>query len=320
MFKYYGNKNKMVAAIRAAIPSQYNEYLELCAGIAAVARKVIDSNIPRTIVEKDHGQATLLKQVQQNPVEIALRLKELGYSRDVFDDALEMKKRNYEGCSKIETAVYRKILTDQSYNASCSCYRDIDKGCDDSIDLLISANRSRERYLRQILPDCCTFSEEMQGIEIIEGDMFDYLGKLDDSNLFCTIDPPYEPSKRSAGQKGYDQDWSDGMHLRLMEALYKQYLHKKLNAKVMIFCYVNLEDLQSDIYCRYLMRMGFTLYLLKDVYLPQIYSKKIKDKIDNLEKTRKKKKVVECIFINYEPIAKGIVVPERVIKYEDVFG
>ena len=48
--------------------------------------------------------------------------------------------------------------------------------------------------------------------------------------------------------------------------------------------------------------------------------KRIKDKIDNLEKTRKKKKVVECIFINYEPIVKGIVEPERVIKYEDVFG
>lgn len=320
MFKYYGNKNKMVAAIRAAVPSQYSEYLELCAGIAAVARKVIDRSVPRTIVEKDHGQATLLKQVQQNPLDVALKLKELGYSRDVFEEALEMKKRNYDGCSELETAVYRKVLTDQSYNASCSSYRDIDKGCEDNVDLLISANRNRERYLRQILPDCCMFSEELQGVEIIEGDMFDYLERLNNTNLFCMIDPPYQPSKRSAGQKGYDQDWSDGMHHRLMETLYKQYLHNKLKAKVMIFCYVNLDDLQSDIYCRYLMRMGFTLYLLKDVYLPQIYSKKIKDKIDNLEKTRKKKKAVECIFINYEPVAKGIVVPERMIKYEDVFG
>lgn len=320
MFKYYGNKNKMVAAIRAAIPSQYNEYLELCAGIATVARKVIDSSVPRTVVEKDHGQAILLKQVQQNPLEVASRLIELGYSRDVFDDALEMKQRNYEGCSELEIAVYRKILTDQSYNTTCSSYRDIDQGIDDSIDLLIRANKIRERYFRQLLSDCCTFSEEMSGIEIVEGDMFDHLEKLDNPNLFCTIDPPYEPSKRSAGQKGYDQDWSDGTHQRLMENLYKQYLHKKLNAKIMICCYVNLSDLKNDLYCRYLLRMGFTLYLLQDAYLPQIYSKKIKDKIESLKKERKKKKVVECVFINYEPIAQGIVVPERIIKYKDVFS
>lgn len=125
--------------------------------------------------------------------------------------------------------------------------------------------------------------------------------------------------KAKIDKKGYDHDWSDGMHQRLMENLYKQYLHKKLNAKIMICCYVNLSDLKNDLYCRYLLRMGFTLYLLQDAYLPQIYSKKIKDKIESLEKERKKKKVVECVFINYEPIAQGIVVPERIKNYEDVF-
>lgn len=320
MFKYYGNKNGMVAAIRAAAPSQYDEYLELCAGIATVARKVVNHSVPRVIVEKDHGQATLLQQVQKNPIEVAVRLQELGYSRDVFENALDMKKRNYNGCSEIETAVYRKILTDQSYNASCISYRDIDKGSEDDIALLISANRYRERYQRQILPDCYSFSKELQGAEIIEGDMFDYIDNLNNPNLFCAIDPPYQPTKRSAGQKGYDQDWSEGTHQKLMEFLYKQYLAGELKAKIMIFCYVNLEDMQSDIYCRYLMRMGFSLYLLKDVYLPQVYSKKIKEKISNREKKSSKNKAVECIFINYEPVGKGIVVPERVFTYEDVFG
>ena len=94
MFKYYGNKHGMVAAIRAAAPTQPGEYLELCAGIATVARKVVNHSVPRVIVEKDHGQATLLQQVEKNPKEVAVRLQELGYSRDVFEKAVDMKKRN----------------------------------------------------------------------------------------------------------------------------------------------------------------------------------------------------------------------------------
>jgi site-specific DNA-adenine methylase len=302
----------MVRIIRAAAPSDYSNYLELCAGIATVARKIADNHVPRTVVEKDHGQAELLKQVKTEPYELAERLFKLGYSRDVFEYALEMKTHKYYGCSSVETAMCRKILTDQSMNDNTINYRNIDKGADDDISLMIGAMKYRERYLRQIFPDCAAFSQEMQGITVIEGDMFDYLNRLCEPELWCTVDPPYRPDVRNAGMKGYDEDWEESTHLKLMEELYNMYLNNKLKAKVLICCYVDLDDMQGDVYCRYLMRMGFKLYLLQDVYRPTINSDQVKMK--------HKSRATECVFINYEPVAGDIVEPERMFTYEDVFG
>jgi site-specific DNA-adenine methylase len=228
----------------------------------------------------------------------------------VFEEALDMKKQNYHGCSDIETAVYRKILTDQSYNAMCMTYRDIDKG--DDVYVAIKAAQYRNRYTRQILPDCSSLSQELQGINIIEGDMFDYVEQLKNPGLWCTIDPPYRPSARAAGKKGYDQDWSEVTHQRLMEELWSMHMQQELKAKIMIFCYANLADLQNDLYCRYLLKMGFDLYLLKDIYLPKICSRRVHSK--------KKKMNTECIFINYEPVGGDIVGQGRRFTVKDVYG
>jgi site-specific DNA-adenine methylase len=252
--------------------------------------------------------------VKDNPIDVAMKLQEWGYSRDIFDEAKEMKKQNYMGCSDLDIAAYRKVLTDQSYNAACCTYRDIDRGCDDDVNILISAKKYRERYHRQLLPDCMAFSQEIQGTNVIQGDMFDYLNRLHEPDLWCLMDPPFQPKKRSAGMKGYDEDWSEATHLKLLETLYGMYLKQQLQAKIMIFCYVDMDNMQGDLYCRYLLSMGFSLFLLKDQYLPRIFSDAVKNK------GKRKKKVTECAFINYEPVAGDIVEPERMFTYEDVFG
>jgi hypothetical protein len=156
------------------------------------------------------------------------------------------------------------------------------------------------------------FSSELAGAKIIEGDMFDYLEKLNNPELFCFIDPPYRPKVRAAGKRGYDEDWSEGTHQRLMEELWGMYLRKELKAQIMICCYVNLEDMQRDLYCRYLLKMGFTLYLLKDVFLPKVCSQRVHSK--------KKQMNIECIFINYEPAGGDIVGPGRRFTFQDIYG
>lgn len=313
MIKYYGNKTRLAKHLQGALPIDYKEYLELCAGSAAIARKLIVRSVPRTIVEKDHGQATLLMQIQKNPIVVADRLLEVGYNRDVFEAAMSMKKAHYLGVSELETAVARKVLTDMSYNAMCTSYRDIDRKAENDFVETIKAQRYRERYYRQIMPDCTEMSMELQGINIVEGDMFNYLSRLSEEELFCTIDPPYRPELRAAGKKGYDQDWDFKMHFDLMDNLHKMYMDGNLKAKVMIFGYIDLFNPTEDLYCKYLLRMGFDLYLLKDVYLPKIVKENTKSK--------KRNKNTECVFINYEPIGgEGIVANGRKVTFEDLYG
>lgn len=298
----------MINQLRAMIPADgFDSYLELCAGSAAICREIIPASQPRTIVEADVGQAKLLEYMRDHPVELATEVLMQGYSREVFDAALELKKTGYKGNDK-GIAVARLQMLEMSFNSSCESFRDIDKGALDDFRLAISAEKYRERFNRRLLADSQKVSDQLQGVEIINDDMMNYLTRLNDNRLFCSIDPPYRPTLRSAGKRGYDTDWEETDHSRFLQELIKLSRAGKLNAKVLIFGYVE-PDLTKDLYCNALLPEGFTLYFLKDVCLPGIFSAK--------RVYRKKHRQWECVFVNYEPIESGIVARNRMVAFED---
>lgn len=315
MFKYYGNKGRFGSEIRAAMPSSFNKYLELCGGIASVARTIIPPSVERTVVEKDTGQVSLLKVTRDKPVELLQAMQKIPYSRDYFDYAGDIRDSGYAGCDDLLKAVVKKVLTDMSYNAACKSYRNIDLHVEDDtkdkIKHFIKAQQFRERYYRQLAPDIMRMSSELKGIDIICDDLMNHLDKLDDEDLFVMIDPPYRPAVRQAKKIGYDVDMSDNQHYDFLEKMKLMDEQGKLNAKVMIFGYVE-EELQNDLYCQYLLSMGFRLIYLKDIYLPRIVRGKM-----NKRKTVK----TECIFINYNDcMEKDFVTEDRIYTYDKVFG
>lgn len=318
MFKYYGNKGRFRAEIRAVMPLRFDSYLELCGGLASVARTIIPSGINRTVVEKDPGMVALLTVTRDKPEEFANAMSKIPYSRESFEIAEDIKNSGYVECSPIVAAVAKKILTEMSYNAACNSYRDIDKHEEDEnerdrLHQYMKAKKYRERYYRQIVPDIFKMSAELQDIDIVHDDFMNYLVKLDDEARFVLIDPPYRPAVRQA-KHGYDVDMTDTDHIRFMQELLRIHSDGKLRAKVMIFGYVE-ENLTEDLYCRCLLPLGFRLIFLKDIYLPKIFR-------DGMGMGKKKTKKYECIFINYDDCVEQDYITEedRVFTYDRVFG
>ena len=294
---------------------RFTSYLELCGGLASVARTVIPSGIKRTVVEKDPGMVALLTVTRDRPEEFADAMSKIPYCRESYELAEEIRNQGYVACDDLMMAVSKKILTEMSYNAGCGSYRDIDKHEEDEnererLKYYLRAQKYRERYYRQIVPDIFKMSEELQDIDIVHDDFMNYLVKLDDEARFVLIDPPYRPAVRQT-KHGYDVDMTDTDHIRFMQELLRIHSDGKLRAKVMIFGYVE-ENLTEDPYCRYLLPIGFRLIFLKDIYLPRI----VREGMD-----RKKTRKYECIFINYdECMEQDYVTEDRVFNYEKVFG
>ena len=311
MVKYYGNKRALIDVIKSVRPIKYNSYVEICAGMATVATDIVGNSCSRILVEKDPGQAALLKEIQQHPQELTERLLKTCYSPEEFEWAYDLQEGDYVGCSRLEIAVAKYILLEQSYNAMGTSYRDISRGSEDDVQCLLAEMKWRERYRRQVLPNIYDMSAKLQGADIIEGDMFDELWRMENKDTWVTVDTPYRPALRSAGMRGYATDMSEADHYRFCEALQSLHALGKLNAKVTIFGYVE-QNLQKDMYCQKLLPLGFKLYFAKSVYLPKVCSDRVKSK--------RKSKRYECIFCNYELTDPSVIPAERIYSYEDVFG
>jgi site-specific DNA-adenine methylase len=316
MIKYYGNKASLLNNIRAAMPKEFEKYLELCSGTAPVARKLILPGINSTIVDKDRGVVAMLQISKSDPEAFIDAMRRVPYTRDSFELAQSIRDGGYN-CSELIAAVAKKSLIDMSFNGACHTYRDIDRHAEDEdepkrLKYFLLAQQMRERYYRQIAPDIKSFSEELQKVDnIVCDDFFNWLDRLNDSDQFVFIDPPYRPAVRQAKKIGYDQDMSENAHFEMVQKFKWLYQNNRLKSKVMICGYVQ-EDLVNDMYCQYLLPIGFKLIFLKEIYLPKIFRA-------GMDKHKQKR--YECIFINYEDtFEKDFVPSERIYDYQKVFG
>ena len=269
MIKYYGNKASLLNNIRAAMPKEFGKYLELCSGTAPVARKLILPGINSTIVDKDRGVVDMLQISTSDPEAFIDAMRRVPYTRDSFELAKSIRDGGYN-CSELIAAVAKKSLIDMSFNGACHTYRDIDRHAEDEdepkrLKYFLLAQQMRKRYYRQIAPDIKSFSEELQKVDnIVCDDFFNWLDRLNDSDQFVFIDPPYRPSVRQAKKIGYDEELSESDHLAFVQEMKRLHQDNRLKSKVIICGYVE-ETRVNDMYCQDLLSIGFKLVLLKEI-------------------------------------------------------
>ena len=68
-------------------------------------------------------------------------------------------------------------------------------------------------------------------------------------------------------------------------------------------------DLKNDLYCQSLMKIGFKLVVVAKVYRPRIITANTKKRI--------KPEVMECVFINYDPLIEDEM---KTFTYSEIFG
>lgn len=313
LIPYPGGKEKLVSIQAKYVPRDgFNKVWETCAGTAAMTVNLFSGMDMSEIVltEIEIGMASLLKQVKENPIEFLNAVMRTEYTSDEYDWAEEIEANDFEGASQLEIACARYIRAFMSHNGMGKEYRDIDMGADDDIECWKSGNHFRDKYKRQMLPNIMGYSEALQKVNIIHGDMFDiYDSMVGDSGRLIYADVPYVNELRA--DKLYKVESDKQWHARLVKKLADDTRSGKLKAKVMLCGYANLEDLSKDMYCKELLAVGWKLYLIKDVVAPTIIKKD--------SKSRKKTKRVECLWLNYEPVDPAVC-DDRIFDYDKVFG
>lgn len=309
---YPGGKDKLVSVQAKYLPREgFTKVWETCAGTAAMTINMFAGMDVSEIVltEIEIGMASLLKQVQENPVELLNAVMQTEYTPEEYDWAEEQEENEFDGLSQLEIACVRYIKSFMSHNGMGKEYRDIDKGADDDMECFKSGNSFRDKYQRQMLPSVFGYSLALQKVKIIHGDMFDYYDDMiGESERLIYADVPYVNELRA--DKLYKAESDKKWHMRLIKKLADDTKSGKLKAKVMLCGYANLDDLSKDMYCQELLAVGWKLYLIKDVPPPTIFKKN--------NKSRKKTKRVECLWLNYEPIDIAIS-DDRIFTYDKVF-
>ena len=310
---YPGGKDTLVTTQAKYLPKDgFDKAWETCAGTAAMTVNLFAGmNLEEIVLtEIEVGMASLLQQVQENPVEFIKAVMQTEYTPAEYDWADEQEENNFAGLSKLEIACARYIKAHMSHNGMGKEYRDIDKGADDDIECWKNGQRCRDKYKRQMLPCIMGYAEALNGVKIIHGDMFDYYNNMiGDSGRLIYADVPYVNELRA--DKLYKVESDKKWHMRLVKQLANDTKSGKLKAQVMLCGYANLDDLSKDLYCQELLAVGWKLYLIKEVLPPTIFQKS--------SKSRKKTKRVECVWLNYEPIDPEIN-QNRIFDYEKVFG
>lgn len=306
-----GNKAAIAALQANYLPGQkINKSWETNAGTCAFSNNILSGiELDKMYAtEIEVGMYSLLKSCKEEPYDLVQALRKTEYSMEEFDKAQDEEATGYIGMSTIDIAVAKYVLLRQSINGIGKDYRDIDKGRDIDIKCMCDAQLQRERYKRRIMK-IIEYSECMQNVELIHGDMLDYFDNFaSDPKMFIYSDIPYTTNLRASNLYKIDTDYN--WHEKYAKKLADMTHSGKLKAKVMLCNYVN-ENMKNDIYCKELLKEGWTLYLIKDVNRPTVIKKD--------SKVRKKNKAVEAIFLNYKPI-NPTVGKERIFTYEDVYG
>ena len=312
LIPYPGGKDQLVSTQAKYLPREgFDKVWETCAGTAAMTINLFAGMGLKEIVvtELELGMASLLKQVQENPIELLDAIMQTEYTPEEYDWAEEQEDNDFEGLSQLEIACVRYIKAFMSHNGMGKDYRDIDQGADNDMECFILGRGWRSKYKRQMLPSIMGYYQLLNNVKIIHGDMFDYYDSMiGDAGRLIYADVPYVNELRT--NTLYKVESNKEWHKKLVKKLANDTKTGKLKAKVMLCGYANLADLSKDLYCKELLPVGWKLYLTIDVFAPTV----IKDN----SKSRKKTKRVECLWLNYEPIDCAIS-DNRIFDYEKVF-
>jgi DNA adenine methylase len=202
-------------------------YVEGFAGNATVLL-----NRPRAeeeiLIEKNPGQANLLRAIRDHPGELMERLRPLRWDRLTFLDARWLLEEiAYDG--EVARAALHYTVLKQSFGGQGRSFN-------------FDFDHDQQLHWDTGVRNLATISDRLRGVQVIEGDALDSLAPLGRPDTLFFLDPPYVQTTRSTTQLYGIYEMTDAEHRALC------YLVRRLEGKVILSGYPNpiYDELLSD--------------------------------------------------------------------------
>ena len=314
---YFGKKsNSYLERLVQLFPMvNINFIAEICMGSGTFSANCSYKDTERVAIEYDKGMCALNKCIQENVYELVDRLLEQEYSEKAFNDAIKILDEVDSGAEhkEIDVAVAAYISIVESFNSMRDTFRKIKN--QESYDKFV------DRLRRNIITDLIPLHRAWDGLEIINGNLFDYPEfwlKGKNGLVFC--DPPYPQEDRNIKFErkcaGYRQDWKMEMQVKFLNFVVD--MNKNIKASHIIICSIadldengQLMNIQNKPYCKMLLSNGFRMVVVEKKHTSEI-------KNEN-SKSKKKRKKAEIVFLNYDVI-RGNWRDFEYYDYEDIYG
>ena len=314
---YFGKKsNNYLEKLNQLFPMvNINFIAEICMGSGTFSANCAYKGSDRVAIEYDKGMCTLNNCIKENVYELIDRLLDKEYSEETFDNAIKVLDEFDKGADydEIEVAVAAYISIIESFNSMRDCFRNFKD--QESYDKFV------DRLRRNIITDLIPLHRAWDGLEIINGSLFDYPElwlKGINGLVFC--DPPYPQEDRGVDTEkksaGYRQDWKLDTQLQFLNFVVDMNKNKKA-CNIMICSIADLDEkgqlmnIQNKPYCKMLLSNGFRMVVVEKKHTSEI-------KNEN-SKSKKKKKKAEIVFLNYDNII-GNWRDFEYYDYEDIYG
>lgn len=316
-FSYFGKKPpSYLEKLSQLFPMVIIKFIiEVCMGSGTFSANCAYKGTERVAIEYDKGMYVLNKCIQENVYEIIDRLLDKEYSEETFDNAIKVLDEFDKGTDydEIEVAVAAYISIIESFNSMRDCFRKFKD--QERYDKFV------DRLRRNIITDLIPLQSAWNGLEIINGSLFEYPEHwLKGVNGLVFADPPYPQEDRGVDTEknsaGYRQDWKMDTQLQFLNFVVD--MNKQEEVSNIIICSIaDLDDngklinLHEKPYCKMLLANGFRMVVVEKKYTSEI-------KNEN-SKSKKKKMKAEVVFINYDNIM-GNWNDFEYYDYEDIYG
>jgi DNA adenine methylase len=201
--RYPGGKTRLARWVIDLLP-RHERYVEAFAGAAGVLL-----NKPRSrseyLVERDAGQATLLRVVRDRVDEFAGRMARVRFSRDTFEDVKDQLRRG-EWSDEMDLAGLMYVWRQLSWGGAGRIYS-------------ARSRRDLPAWWSRRIASLAPINSRLLGVQIIEGDALEWLQLLDGPGTLAYCDPPYVWASRTDFRPYSRHEMDDEEHRRLLEVV-----------------------------------------------------------------------------------------------------
>ena len=274
-FSWYGGKNRMVDIINFLIPEHRN-YYEPFMGSASVLLNHRRSEL-EVISDLDPDLVCLMKTMadRKKGKELSERLCSLWYGKEIYEEAMDCKRRHYRGMDDVERSVMVYIQITQSFNNVRKSFRE-------GVDTW--------KYREDIRFHIPEVYDRMRDVKVLEMDGINVRQNIaGNENSFAFVDPPYRAELRGKGaDRVYACELPHREQVRLLKTI------RQAKCKIMLCGYK--ADSGPDLYDTYLLPYGWHCYKLTEI-------------VKACQSTKEKDMAQEFIWVNYGlPETAGVVI------------
>jgi len=260
-FNYFGGKSTWVDELEYYFPNHVH-FVDVFCGSMAVTLNKIPSKLD-TANDLDSSIYNFFKVLREYPEELIRQLMLTAVSREEYEKAFPIQGENI---SNIEHARRFFVRCRMSFQGTGLKKSTGFNACINTSEKSKSKNVNKYFSAIEKLPEIVS---RIQDVQIECMDYKQLIEKYDRPGTFFYCDPPYELRMRKY-KKWYNHEFEDKDHKKMVEIL------NNVEGKVMISGY------ESDMYKKLLSGWYFV-------------------KLQQRGHSRKKEKIQECIWMNYDP-------------------